>query len=192
MLSQNTNYQLVYTSKVHGVKFYMPNDIVNGYHISRYQAGTIQGLYASSGATKELTAAIYQQIKKICDEAHVKKDNRAFMDINTLMDNLLYRHQYPIDGECLLRMGCIYLLLEDEDPEDYQQFLTQKKEDYCKGRGIVGHKDYLKPDPDMYSFFLTRGLMFTDGYREQLTGITDVQEYLQKRETALNGLIPQQ
>lgn len=168
----------------------MPNDIVNGYHITRYQAATIQGLYASSGATKELTAAIYNHIKSICNEAHTKKDNAKFMDINTLMDNLLYRHQYPIDGECLLRMGCIYLLLEDEDPNDYQQFITQKKENYCTGKGAPGAPDYLPNDPDMYTFFLTWGQRFTHEYREQLTHITDVAEYLQSRETALKGLIP--
>lgn len=190
MLSQDSNFQEVYHSTVHNVKLYCPVDIVNGYHINRYKAASIQGIYSASGATKDLTAAIYQQVKNICNEAHQKKDNKAFMDINTLMDNLIYRHNYPVDGDCILRMGCIYLLLDDEDPNDYQQHISQKKEDYCKGKGLPGTPGYLKADYDMYTFFLTWGQRFTDAYKEPLTDITDVPDYLSKREKALNGLIP--
>lgn len=184
-LSTDPRYVKSYTSAIHNLSIYTPSDSTD-YHMSRYVAAGAQEIYSSCGATKELTGKMYQEMKRICDEAHSNKDLSGYMKINTLLDNLLYRHAYPVDELCALRMGAILSFLPDEDPESIYDANTRRKVALALGdpaNNIVG-------DPELYAFFLTVGVVHTPAY----TGLLDTliaSDYLERREVALRSLTPQ-
>lgn len=183
-LSTNPAYKVAFHSEVHNIDLYIPVDPADGYHASRYMAGAAQDIFSESGATKQLTGLFYAQIKKLCTESMTKKDFNGFMHINTLMDNLLYRHQYPVDEDCLIRMGAIYCFLEDEDPNKVQDFYTQKKVQLAKG-----NMPEIAADPELYTFFLSMGHAFTPSYADSSEVSID-SEYFQTRNTMLQTLYP--
>lgn len=185
MLANNPLYTVAFESKIHGIKLYIPVDIASGYHLSRNIAAQAQDIFSQSGATKELTGLFYAQIKQICLESLNSKNFNGFMQINTLMDNLLYRHVYPVDEDCLLRMGAIYTFLEDEDPNLMHDFYTQRKIKLAKGELPA-----MPADPDMYAFFLSWGRQLTPSYQD-ISMDTDDTEYFPKRTEMLQTLLPQ-
>lgn len=184
MLKDNPEYKIAFHSEVHNIDIYMPMDLANGYHTTRHVSGNALTLFAASGATKELQGHFYEEIKKICNEAHSTRDIEGYMKINTLMDNLLYRHQYPIDEDCAIRVGANYCFIEGEDPNQVQDFWLHRKINLAKGTNET------PADPDLYAFFLLMGVQFTPNYQEQLN-LLDDSAYFQNRTEMLRTLWPQ-
>lgn len=179
----NPDYKLAFESKVHGKKFYVPSNL-SSYHISRQMAANAQNIYASSGATKEVLKYL---VTKMLDIANDEKDlRRVRTDIGTLCNNILYRLQYPVDEECGLRLGATYVFIEGEDPDTYSLPYTQQKEELAKGNIQKG----IKPDPDLYTFFLTMGIASMESYQDLSEDLKDM-EYLMNREKILRTLMPQ-
>lgn len=185
-LSNDPRYLKAFTSAVHpNVSIYTPADSTD-YHMSRYVAAGAQEIYSSCGATKELTGKMYAEMKRICDESHQSKSLKGYMDLNTLLDNLLYRHAYPVDELCALRMGAILSFLGDEDPDSIYDAFTRRKVALALGDPNTNTPG----DPELYAFFLTLGVVHTPAY----TGLLDTliaSDYLERREVALRSLTPQ-
>jgi len=179
----NPEFQEIFESKVHNQKFYMPSDIANGFHISRFVAAGAQDIFSNAGTTKDFLKMVAQQVKEWCNNGKVTEIRT---NIATLMDNLLYRLEYPVDEYCLLRMGAIFTFVEDENPNVVHDFWTQKKMLWALG----DYERHLKPDPDLYAFFLSMGLQFTPSYRG-LLDISSNSNYLTERGIILNNLLPE-
>ena len=184
-LANNPAYQVAFKSSVHeGLILYTPLETAD-YHVSRYIAAGAQEIYSSCGATKELTGKMYEAMKQICDEAHRDKNLQGYMELNTLLDNLLYRHQYPVDELCALRMGALLTFLGDENPDTVMEGYTRRKIAFALGDPITG----LNSDPELYAFFLSLGVVHTPAYTNLLTTLVD-SDYLERRTIALQGLLP--
>jgi len=183
MFKDNAEYVSAYYSEIHQKHVYLPVDSVNGYHLSRYVAAGAQDIFSQSGATKEFIRHIAEAIKEICNNERDRNSLRT--DIGTLMDNLLYRLQYPVDELCAVRMGAIYCFIDGENPDNCQDLWTQQKVTLAVGdteRKIQG-------DPDLYSFFLTLGVQSTPSYMESCELLINM-EYIMNRRQILEGLTP--
>lgn len=154
--------------------FYTPINIAEGYHVSRFIAGNAQNMYSASGITKELHTTM---LNKILDIVNDDKSNtgRVKSDVATIANNLLYRTRYPVDEECLIRMGAIYCFIEGEDPDTVDDLWTQKK------------MKVAKEDRKVYDFFIETGWINTPAYKDLLPVLND-SEYFQKRQAALESL----
>lgn len=144
----NQKYKEVYHSTIHDIKLYMPEDVANGYHMSRYVAAGAQNIYAAGGATKELLTAMMDKMLELCNDEKSVKNLRT--DVATLANNIKYRLKYPVDEDCALRMGAIYTFTEGENPDETEDFWTNKKVMWAKGDATQG----IAADPELYSFFL--------------------------------------
>lgn len=180
-LKDNPDYEIAFESKVHGIKLYVPKEMANGYHMSRYVAAGAQNIFSSSGATKDYLDALTNSMLDICNNE--KNNNRLRSDIITLVQNIRVRLRYPVDEDCAIRMGAIYTMLEDENPEEIKDFWTQRKIDYAKGNEAQG----IKPDPNLYAFFLSMGYGLTPSWKEQLTD-SDMTTYFRRRNDNLQSL----
>lgn len=159
----NPNYTKQITS---GGKDYYTLNQSGEYHVSRYIAGNAQNIFSASGATKELTSAILEQMKDVLNSD--KPNNRKVTDCGVLIANLEYRMKYPIDEECAIRMGAIYTFVDGEDP-------NKTDDDYTKMKMKAARED-----ANLYAFFLEWGLINTPAYKE-LLNITIDMDYFQKR-----------
>lgn len=184
-LKDNPEYREVFYSKVHEKRFYMPADMANGYHISRYVAGGAQDIFSAAGATKEYLQKVATIVKGMCNNE--KSTTTIRTDVGTLMDNLLYRLQYPVDELCSIRMGAIFTFIEGEDPDTVHDFHTQSKVTLATG----DFERNTPPDPELYTFFLTAGIEFTASYKE-LSNISIDTDYFNQRRAALAGTLPSQ
>ena len=183
MLAENPQYKEVFHSSVHNIRFYMPVDIANGYHMSRYVAAGAQNIYAAGGATKELLAAMMDKMLELCNDEKSVKTLRT--DIATLANNIKYRLRYPVDEDCALRMGAIYTLVEGENPDAVDDYQTNRKLMLAKGDATQG----ILPDPELYRFFLTIGVPYTPAWSEQSAILSDT-NYFNQRKELLNALMP--
>lgn len=170
MYDDTSKYREVYNN--HGIKLYEP---LGDYHMSRYVAAGAQNVYSSTGATKDFIIALATQVKQMCEDEQNKVQLRT--DIGTLMNNLLYRTQYPVDEDCAIRMGAIYSLMEGEDPDVVSAAMTEQKVK-------LAHKY-----PDLYTFFLTAGIVYTPGWND-INKDSLTTEYFQTRRQALSNLTP--
>src|SRR5690606_1498497 len=153
-----TKYQVVFESKVHGVKFYTPaND--TDYHLSRYVAAGAQNIYSSAGATREVLEAIADNMLQIVN-ADGNRTPSIKTDIGVLANNIKYRLKYPVDEDCAIRMGAIYCFMDGENPDEMHDLYTRKKMDYAKGSA----DGKIPADPELYSFFLTLGVQSTPAW----------------------------
>lgn len=170
MLSDTHKYRIVYDN--HGIKLYEPT---GDYHMSRYVAAQSQYIYSASGATKDYLKTLATQVKAICDNEDTRLTWRT--DIGTLMNNLLYRMQYPVDEDCAIRTGALYYFIDGEDPEVVNPVLTERKVELARQH------------PDLYTFFLSAGIVSTPSWkpieRDSLTT-----QYFQGRREALRNLTP--
>jgi hypothetical protein len=187
MFQHNPKYKEVFHSKVHDMRFYMPEDVATGYHISRYVAAGAQNIYAASGATKELLEAMMDKMLELCNDEKSLKTLRT--DIATLANNIKYRLRYPVDEDCALRMGAIYTFMEGEDPDTTEDFWTRKKLVLAKGDPAVGGAS-IKADPELYAFFLSTGLPFTQAW-SGLSATSTGSDYFSQRAEMLNAMQPQ-
>ncbi|RYD50678.1 MAG: hypothetical protein EOP52_13540 [Sphingobacteriales bacterium] len=173
--ADNPDYREVYHNEHTGTRLYAPVQ-AGAYHTSRMVAVQAQDLYASVGTSKEVLYGIVKQTLDLCNS---DADNgRLRTDVGVLMNNLLYRMQYPVDEQCGLRMGALLCLAEGEDPNTVSDAWTQKK------------LRLAAEDPDLYTFFLHTGLRSTSSYTELLDTITDTQ--MQTRAETLRSLILQE
>lgn len=177
-------YKEVFHSEVHNITLYMPEDVANGYHMSRYVAAGAQNIYAAGGATKDLLSAMMDKMLELCNDEKNVKNLRT--DIATLANNIKYRLRYPVDEDCALRMGAIYTLAEGEDPEQTEDFWTNRKIAWAKGDAT----QQIAPDPELYAFFLSIGIVSTPAWKELSDTLTDT-NYFKARKENLNALMPQ-
>lgn len=173
----NTKYKCVFESKVHGIKFYEPEQ----YHISRYIAAGQQGIYSSAGVTKEYLEAITGKMLEICNSNNT---STAKTDMALLAQNIRVRLKYPVDEDCAIRMGAIYAIAEGEEADTVSALWIKKKMDMCKGT------IELPPDPDMYAFFLNTGYGLTKEWDGLLTDTDTLTDYLTKRNDMLLQTMP--
>lgn len=178
----NPQYKLIFESKVHGIKFYMPVDN-GGYHMSRYIAAGQQNIYSSLGATREYLDGLTQKMLDLCNNENNK--DRLRTDMAVLANNLRYRLQYPVDEDCSIRMGAIYAIAQDEHADIHDNFQTQRKVDLAKGN----QTHHISPDPDLYAFFLSMGLQATESWTKYEPTTTG-NGYFQKRLSDLENLMP--
>lgn len=184
MFTNNPKYKEVFYSKVHDIKFYMPEDVATGYHLSRYVAAGAQNIYSAAGATKDLLGAMMDKMLELCNEEKNVKSLRT--DIATLANNIKYRLKYPVDEDCALRMGAIYTFVDNEDPDSTEDYWTRRKLALAKGDAAQN----IAPDPELYAFFLSIGMPFTPSWSELSPGSTGSNYFSQRTET-LNALQPQ-
>lgn len=184
MFENNPQYKEVFHSAVHNLKFYMPEDIANGYHMSRYVAAGAQNIYAASGATKDLLEGMMDKMLELCNDEKNIKTLRT--DIATLANNIKYRLHYPVDEDCALRMGAIYTFIEGENPDATEDFWTKRKVLLAKGDAA----QHIAPDPELYAFFLSIGLPHTPAWSE-LSAISTGSDYFSQRAEMLNAMMPQ-
>ncbi len=184
MYHENPKYKEVFYSRVHNLRFYMPEDAANGYHMSRYVAAGAQNIYAAGGATKELLGQMMDKMLELCNDEKSTKTLRT--DIATLANNIKYRLRYPVDEDCGLRMGAIYTFVEGEDADTTEDYWTSHKVALAKGDATQN----IPPDPELYAFFLSIGIPYTPSWSEQLAILTD-SNYFSQRTEMLNGLLPQ-
>lgn len=180
----NPKYTEVFHSKIHDIKLYMPQDVANGYHMSRYVAAGAQNIYAAGGATRELLSNMMDKMLELCNDEKSVKTLRT--DIATLANNIKYRLKYPVDEDCALRMGAIYTFAEGEDAEQTEDYWTNRKVTWAKGDASQN----IAPDPELYSFFLSIGTASTPAWKELSGTLTD-SSYFKTRNNNLNGLMPQ-
>lgn len=166
-----TKYQLAYTSDKHG-KFYTAID-PNNYHVSRYVAAGVQNIYAGAGTTKDYLNAITQQMLDIVNTGNKE---RIISDMAVLVNNIRYRLQYPVDQDAAIRMGCIYIIHEDEDPDEVSAQWMQRK------------MEMVKDDPQLYEVFFQVGVTYTPSWIEALKNLGEMQTYLNRRSEALTSL----
>jgi hypothetical protein len=181
--ANNPAFTPAFTSEVHRCTFYMPSDLANGYHMSRFVAASAQDIYSGAGATKEVLQKIASDVVAMCNDTKKQMDTLR-TDVATLMNNLLYRLKYPIDEDCAIRMGALFCFMPGENPDAVHDFWTQKKVAMAKGdyeRGI-------EPDPDLYAFFLRQGLQSSPSYARLLDTLTATT--MDQRREALRGLVP--
>ncbi len=184
MFADNPKYKEVFYSKVHNTRFYMPEDIATGYHLSRYVAAGAQNIYAGAGATKDLLDAMMDKMLERCNDEKNIKTLRT--DIATLANNIKYRLRYPVDEDCGLRMGAIYCFAEGEDPDTTEDYHTRRKVAMAKGDATQN----IPPDPELYAFFLSIGIPYTPAWSELSATLTNT-NYFSQRLEALNALQPQ-
>lgn len=182
-LAQDPKYKEVFHSTVHGLRFYMPQDAANGYHLSRYVAAGAQNIYATTGATKELLEAMMNKVLELCNEEKNLKTLRT--DVATLANNIKYRLRYPVDEDCALRMGAIYTLMDGENPDTVDDYHTRRKLALAKGDGTQN----IAPDPELYTFFLATGLPSTPAW-SALYNTLSATDYFKERAETLNALTP--
>lgn len=182
--ADNPAYREVFHSTVHNVKLYMPQDAANGYHMSRYVAAGAQNIYAAGGATKELLGIMMDKMLELCNDEKSVKTLRT--DIATLANNIKYRLRYPVDEDCALRMGAIYVFADGEDPDNTEDYWTSRKVAWAKGDASQN----IAPDPELYAFFLSIGITSTPAWKELSDTLTD-SNYFKTRTDNLNGLQPQ-
>lgn len=147
----NPEYTQVFYSEVHGKAFYAPTQKTE-YHTCRLIAANAIDIYAQSGITKTLQQAVLSKMLDIVNTE--KNDNRLRSDISTLINNLLYRTEYPCDEDSAIRLGAVLTFIEGEDPNSYSLPFTQQKEELARGNVLKG----ITPDPHLYTFFLTLGI----------------------------------
>lgn len=184
MFANNPAYKEVFYSAVHNTRFYMPADMANGYHMSRYVAAGAQNIYAAGGATKDLLGAMMDKMLELCNDEKSIKTLRT--DIATLANNIKYRLRYPVDEDCAIRMGAIYTFAEGEQPDTTEEYWTARKLAMAKGDAAQN----IAADPALYGFFLSTGIPFTPAWSGQL-GILSNTNYFSQRNEALNSLQPQ-
>jgi hypothetical protein len=166
-----TKYQLHYTSEKHGA-FYVAID-PNNYHLSRYVAAGVQNIYSASGSTSEYLDAITSQMLDIINTG---SKERIISDVSVLTNNIRYRLKYPVDQDCAIRMGAIYVMHEDENPDEVNPQVTSKKVQWAK------------EDAGLYDVLFTVGVTHTPSWIEPLKDLGEMQTYLSRRNEALTAL----
>ena len=182
MIKDNSLFKVVFESEVHGCKFYAPQSD-SDYHLSRYVAAGAQNIYSGAGATKDVLKNITDTMLKLCNDE--KNVNTLRTDIAVLANNIQYRLKYPIDEDCALRMGAIYVFMEDEDPEQVNDLFTRRKVVMAKG-DIANN---IPADPELYAFFLNTGISNTPSWSGLENPLNDI-AYFKNREEALLSSVP--
>ena len=175
----NPKYSEVFTLAIEGelpLKFYVPNDLSEGYHVSRFAAAQAQSIYSSAGATADVLNELMDKMIMLCNDTK-KTQSTIRTDIGILASQIKYRTKYPVDEDCCLRMSAIYCFLEGEDPDKVSNDYTNKK--------VRLAKDH----PELYTFFLHMGIEFTPEYRKLSQDLKDM-DYFRSREEAIRSLTP--
>lgn len=185
MLSDSPNkYEEVFNA--HGYTFYVPVNTMEGYHIRRYVELLNQESYNKIGGNKEVFDTLAKEGIERCN--NMKNPQTFRTDQAALWNQIQARMKHPVDQHCAIRMGAIACFMEyttedgklvSEDPESYDVFFTQKKEQLAL--------DY----PEFYTFFLTLGIRNSPTYMEHFDTLIDP-EYFIKREQVIRSLKPLQ
>lgn len=171
----NPDYKCCFTLKREGkedVRFY-EMAAKGEYHISRYVAASAQNIYSASGITADMLNGIMDKIIEMCNSKDIITTIKT--DIAMLANQIKYRTKYPLDELCAIRMGAVYTFMEGEDPNSVKDNWTQAKVTYALD------------NPDLYTFFLHKGIAFTPSYRE-LSEVLNDSEYFKNRALTLHSL----
>ncbi len=176
MLRNNSEYEL--QAEEGPYRIYTPVNIAEGYTTERYVQAMHQEMYSNAGITADTLRVIAEDILARCNSTQPTETIRT--DVGTLMHNILYRLQNPVDEHCAIRTGAILSFLEyensdghtvTEDPRKYDGFWTKKKE------GLAF--EY----PELYAFFLEMGLNNTPQYRQAFDISTNPDYFSHRSET---------
>lgn len=178
VLLDETKYRLVFSKS--GYEFYVPLNMMEGYHVRRYVEIERQRIYAASGATPEVLQTAMDAILDICNSDG--KGAHSYTDISAICNMVKYRLEYPIDQHCAVRVGALLVFVRwaeggkqfEENPDDVQPFFTDKKVDLAL------------MDSDVYAFFLITGTSSIREYSNQLEYLDE--NYYQKRAEAIRSL----
>lgn len=174
--ANNSQYKEVFHSKVHDVRFYIPE---GQYHLSRYIEAGAQAMYSAAGTTKDYLDKITKVMLDKCNKE--KSTEQLRTDMAILINNIRVRLSYPIDEDAALRTGAIYTFIEGEEPDRVDAYWLRKKMDMCKGE---------KPDMELYSFFLNMGVELTPEWKQSLNPLETIEEYLTIRQRKLHEMTP--
>jgi hypothetical protein len=177
----NALYRIAFHSHIHNIDLWMPINLDNGYHMSRYIAAGEQNIYSAAGITKELLTSYLDKMIEICNVENSLKTAKT--DIAILANNLKYRTKFPVDQDCAIRMGAIYTFFDNENPNEINGTLIARKMDMCKGTATT------PADPKMYDFFLHMGIGLTPTWKEYAGLLTNM-DYFSQREEQLRQLTP--
>lgn len=175
--SDTTQYKL--ELDYNGIRIYTLLD-AKKYHTSRIVQYHSQNIYASAGADKTFIQALANKLIELANSD--KPVNTFRTDIGLLANNLLYRTKYPVDELCAIRIGAILSFMEQanesENPDKCEHYWIEKKVQLA-----LQH-------PDLYTFFLTWGIVNQPEYNEAI-GTSQSWDYLRTRREALATMIPE-
>lgn len=176
----NPVFRELFHSSVHNARFYAPADGESGYHISRVVGAQSIDLYAQSGATREVLEAITKALETLFEDESSKAKIRT--DGTLLVQNLRYRLKYPVDEDCMIRLGAVLTFMESDT-------YGTEAHDSLNPRTTEQKVGMAKSDPDLYAFFLTLGATNMPAYKDFSDICLDPQ-YLNQRREVLRSLTP--
>jgi hypothetical protein len=166
LFKDNPQYEVAVSSN--GTDFYILKD-PSQYHMSRFLAASANERYAKIGLTSEILEEIENNILKATEE-------KKWDEIAVWVHNIRARRSDPVDEFAAIKMACIYLLLEGEDPNKCEAHWTERK------------FQMVKNDPALFDFFLSTGLQYTPTYQRYLNSISMTS--LERRRKVLEMLTP--
>ena len=178
--ASNPAFTKEHHSDIHNVSFYAPVDL-STYHTSRFIAAQAQDRFSAMGITPDRHAYV---LNEILERLNSDKPSKTWKtDIAGLIHLLQSMQKYPVDELCAIRMGAIFSFMDGEDPNKTDDFWTRKKTEMAL------------TDPDLYTFFLSKGLANTPAYSSFLDTLTATemeqrQEMIMKQTAALSVRLP--
>lgn len=160
-------YRIAYDN--HGIKLFEP--IIDGnYHTSRWLEVNRQLMYANAGITEQVLRDFMDKILAYCNSDKPVATFRT--DVGYIANAVKYHMAYPVDEKASIRLGATLYFLEHEDP------------DTCYSHVIDSKVDLAHKHPDLYTFFLTKGLINTPKLAS-ISNILSVEDYLKQRREGL-------
>ncbi len=178
-MKDNKKYKLELSA--HGYNLYVPVN-ASDYHISRHVEAMKHNIYASAGVTRERLSEILAAILERCN-----KDNQATQwrtEIGNLVSYLQACMKSPVDELCAIRLGACLVFIEKEGKDGYCENPDQPELFYQKEKERLAQQH-----SELYSFFLTWGLVNSPEYRE-LSEVLNDTDYFRKRREMLEALLP--
>ena len=177
MFKDNPAYKL--EVETDGVRIYTPVNIADGYHTARLVEATNQQIYSGAGATRDTLAEAMDMILLRCNKEF--KTDTLRTDVANIATTIKYRLQYPVDQHCSIRMGAILSFMETE--------LSSEPTDKVMDFWIEKKVKLAFENPEMYSFFLSWGIINTPLYNNHLDTLNDL-DYFNKRMGTIKSLLP--
>lgn len=166
-----------------GYKLYIPINVTD-YHKSREVEASVQNTWSSAGMTPEYLESLCQEGLKMFEDDPKNENLRA--NGMAILNQLIYRTKYPVDGLCAVRMGAILTFIEWEENGNIisePEIITYP---WIKKKIELAH------DPnnwDLYNFFFQLGMSNTEAYFDHLEVLKDP-AYLEMREEIIQSFYP--
>lgn len=180
MLKNNPDFKEVFT--IDKYSFYAPTQVTR-YHKSRELEANNQIIFASSGATKDVLLAHLNEIINICNAPTAIATTRT--DIAAICNALIYRTSKPVDEKCAIRLGALLTFLEYEEDGVLQSEPPNEVKPYWLDKKMQLALQY----PDLYTFFLSMGIVHIPQYNELSDTLNNVDYFITRRE-GIQSLLP--